>query len=101
MFDQPFTDGTCLYYSYAVEQYVETKRQDKDGNVETDRSWQTTSSHRLAAPFYLDDGTGSRSLLVAIVLPVCNGSDARRCHRLLETPADRAYKVGRPRIGRP
>jgi len=58
VFDQPFTDGTCLYYRYAVEQYVERKTRDKDGNVETERTWTTTSSHSLAAPFYLDDGTG-------------------------------------------
>lgn len=58
VFDQPFTDGTCLYYSYAVKQYVEKKERDDEGNVQTKRSWQTTSSHRLAAPFYLDDGTG-------------------------------------------
>ena len=58
VFDQPFTDGKCLYYSYAVKQYVETKEKDKDGKTKTKRSWETTSSHSLAAPFNLDDGTG-------------------------------------------
>jgi len=58
IFDQPFTDGKCLYYSYAVKQYVETVEEDEDGNREKERTWETTSSHRLAAPFNLDDGTG-------------------------------------------
>ncbi len=57
-FDQPFTDGECLYYSYKVEQYVEEVEKDDDGNTKKKRSWETTSSHSLAAPFYLDDGTG-------------------------------------------
>jgi len=64
VFDQPFTDGTCLYYRYAVKQYVEKKKRDEDGNVETERTWSTTSSQNLAAPFYLDDGTG-KVLVVA------------------------------------
>lgn len=58
VFDQPFTDGTCLYYSYKIEQYVEKTERDDDGNKEKKRTWQTTSSHSLAAPFDLDDGTG-------------------------------------------
>lgn len=57
-FDQPFTDGKCLYYSYKIEQYVEKKEKDDDGNTKTKRSWETTSSHSLAAAFELDDGTG-------------------------------------------
>ncbi len=58
VFDQPFADGKCLYYSYAVKQYVEKKEKDDDGKTKTKRTWQTTSSHSMAAPFLLDDGTG-------------------------------------------
>ncbi len=65
-FDQPFTDGKCLYYSYAVKQYVEKEEKDDDGKTKKKRSWQTTSSHSLAAPFFLDDGTGE-------ILVVANG----------------------------
>jgi hypothetical protein len=58
VFDQPFTDGECLYFSYEIEQYEEEQVPDDDGGTETERSWNTTSSQSLAAPFSLDDGTG-------------------------------------------
>lgn len=58
VFDQPFTEGKCLYYSYAVKQLVEREVTNDEGERETERDWETISSHSLAAPFYLDDGTG-------------------------------------------
>lgn len=62
-FDRPFTDGKCLYYSYEIEQYEKERVQDDDGGTKTERSWNTTSSHSLAAPFHLEDETGE--ILVA------------------------------------
>lgn len=64
VFDQPFTSGKCLYYSYSVEQEVERTVKDDDGKTKKERKWETISSHSLAAPFYLDDGTG-KILVVA------------------------------------
>lgn len=58
VFDQPFTPGKCLYYKYSVQEEREWKERNKDGETETKRQWKTVSSHSLAAPFYLDDGTG-------------------------------------------
>jgi DNA/RNA endonuclease YhcR with UshA esterase domain len=57
-FDQPFTEGECLFYSYEIEQYEKKRTTDSDGNTETERTWNTTSSHSIAAPFYLEDDTG-------------------------------------------
>ena len=57
-FDNPITDGTCVYYNYSVEEEREWKEKNDDGKTETKRQWNTVSSHSLAAPFYLDDGTG-------------------------------------------
>ena len=57
-FDQPFTDGECVYYSYSVAEEREWKERNDDGKMETKREWKTVSSQTLAAPFYLDDGTG-------------------------------------------
>lgn len=64
VFDQPFTGGKCLYYSYSVQQEVERKVKDDDGKTKTERKWQTISSQTLAAPFYLEDETG-KILVVA------------------------------------
>lgn len=63
-FDQPFTEGKCLFYSYEVEQYEKKRTTDSDGNTETERTWNTTSSHAIATPFYLEDDTGEM-LIVA------------------------------------
>lgn len=52
IFDQPFTDGECLYASYKVREYHEYNDDDKDDE------WKTIFSKTLAPPFYLDDGTG-------------------------------------------
>lgn len=57
-FDQPFTDGKCLFFSYQIAQYEEKQVHDDDGGTDTERTWNTTSSQSLAAPFNLDDGTG-------------------------------------------
>ena len=52
IFEQPFTDGECLYASYKVREYHEYNDDDKDDE------WKTIFSKTLAPPFYLDDGTG-------------------------------------------
>jgi len=64
VFDQPFTEGKCLYFSYSVQQEVERKVKDDDGKTKTERNWETISSQTLAAPFYLEDETG-KILVVA------------------------------------
>lgn len=57
-FDQPLTGGKCVYYRYSIQEEREWKEKNDDGETETKREWKTVSSHSLAAPFYLDDGTG-------------------------------------------
>lgn len=52
IFEQPFTDGECLYADIEVEEYREYN--DEDRNDE----WVTIFSKTLAPAFYLDDGTG-------------------------------------------
>lgn len=53
VFDRPFTDGKCLYASYSIEEYREDP--DPDNN---NKDWETVLSNTVAAPFYVDDGTG-------------------------------------------
>jgi len=77
VFDQPFTDGKCLFFSYQIEQYVKEVTTDEDGNREVEKTWETTSSQSLAAPFYLDDGTG-KILVVANAGPDFNISDENK-----------------------
>jgi hypothetical protein len=77
VFDKPFTDGKCLFFSYEVEQYVRERTTDSDGNTQTEKKWETTSSQSLAAPFYLDDGTG-QILVVANAGPDFEISDENK-----------------------
>lgn len=49
-FDQPFTDGTCLYASWEIEEYT---KDDED-----DWSWDTVESGAYTGPFSLEDETG-------------------------------------------
>ena len=51
VYDQPFTEGQCVYYEYKVKEYKEDS--DDDG-----KSWQTIESNEASEPFYVDDGTG-------------------------------------------
>jgi hypothetical protein len=77
VFDQPFTDGKCLFFSYEVEQYVKERTTDSEGNTETEKKWETTSSQSLAAPFYVDDDTG-QILVVANAGPDFEISDENK-----------------------
>ena len=51
VYDQPFSEGQCVYYEYEVKEYREDS--DDDG-----KSWQTIQRGESAEPFYIDDGTG-------------------------------------------
>lgn len=53
VFDQPFTDGTCLYGEYKVREYKEYPNDD-----DKDDEWKTIERGSFGAPFYIDDGTG-------------------------------------------
>jgi len=50
VYDQPFTDGQCIYAEFTVMEYQES---DDD-----DSSWETIQSDSVSVPFYIDDGTG-------------------------------------------
>lgn len=63
VFDEPFTNGKCLYYSYSVKEQREIETTDEDGNKQKEKKWYTISSDSLAAPFYVDDGTGEMLVL--------------------------------------
>jgi hypothetical protein len=54
--DRPFTEGKCLYASYTIKEYRED-HSDNDNN-NNNKEWKTILSNTVAAPFYLDDGTG-------------------------------------------
>jgi hypothetical protein len=51
MYDQPFTEGQCVYCEYEVKEYKESG--DDDG-----KSWQTIDSGSYGTSFLVDDGTG-------------------------------------------
>lgn len=53
VYDQPFTDGQCVYAEFTVKEY---KRYPHDDDKE-DR-WETVQSGSFSAPFFIDDGTG-------------------------------------------
>jgi hypothetical protein len=50
VYDQPFTEGQCVYCEYEVKEYK------KSGD--DDKSWQTIDSGSYGTSFYVDDGTG-------------------------------------------
>jgi len=53
VFDQPFTDGQCVYADFSVEEYREYPHDD-----DRDDQWETVQSETVSAPFFVDDGTG-------------------------------------------
>jgi hypothetical protein len=53
LYDQPFTEGQCVYAEYEVREYREYPNDD-DKN---DR-WETVETGSFATPFSVDDGTG-------------------------------------------
>lgn len=52
VYDQPFTEGRCVYGEYEVEEYRESSDDDDS------KSWETIGSGTFGVPFYIDDGTG-------------------------------------------
>lgn len=52
VFDQPFSEGQCVYAEFKVREYEESDDDDEDD------SWETVQSGTRSAPFYIDDGTG-------------------------------------------
>lgn len=54
VFEQPFTDGECLYVNYRIKE-----RQKKHTDDGTEYEWVTLDSGEFGTPFQLDDGTGS------------------------------------------
>jgi hypothetical protein len=64
VFDQPFTEGKCLYYKYEILQYSK-------GEQEDNYNWEPIHTHQLAAPFMLDDGTDE------ILVAANGGADVR------------------------
>lgn len=64
VFDQPFTDGKCLYYKYEILQYSK-------GTQDENYNWEPIHTHQLAAPFMLDDGTDE------ILVAANGGADIR------------------------
>lgn len=53
IFDQPFTDGQCVYADFTVREYKEYPNDD-----DKDDQWETVQSDTVSTPFYVDDGTG-------------------------------------------
>lgn len=53
-FDQPFSEGRCVYREWKVEEYKED-HSDDDNNT---KEWKTHSSGSDAAAFYLEDEAG-------------------------------------------
>lgn len=53
IYDQPFTDGQCVYADFTVREY---KRYPNDDDK--DDQWETVQSDSFSIPFYIEDGTG-------------------------------------------
>lgn len=53
VFDQPFTEGQCVYGEYKVREYRENSNDDDE-----DPEWKTIEKGSFGTPFYIDDGTG-------------------------------------------
>lgn len=53
IYDQPFTEGQCVYCEYTVREYKEYPNDD-----DKDDHWETVDSGTLGSSFYIDDGTG-------------------------------------------
>jgi hypothetical protein len=52
VYDQPFTEGRCVYGELKVKEYRDTADDDND------KEWKTVQTDSFSAPFYIDDGTG-------------------------------------------
>jgi len=52
VYDQPFTEGRCIYGEFKIREYKRTADDDND------REWKTVQKDSFSAPFYVDDGTG-------------------------------------------
>ncbi|MFW6153469.1 MAG: GIDE domain-containing protein [Halobacteriota archaeon] len=57
-FDQPFTEGTCLYRDWTIEERRTQTRRTKDGRTKQEKKWVTIDSGTDVAPFYVEDDTG-------------------------------------------
>ena len=53
VYDQPFTEGRCVYGEYKVREYKEYPNDD-----DKDDRWETVDSGSFGCPFYIDDETG-------------------------------------------
>lgn len=53
VFDQPFTEGRCVYGEYKVREYRENA-----GDDDEDPEWKTIEKGSFGTPFLVDDGTG-------------------------------------------
>lgn len=53
VFDQPFTDGQCVYAKLEVQEYKEYPHDD-----DKDDRWETVQTETLETPFYIQDETG-------------------------------------------
>lgn len=53
VYDQPFTEGQCVYGEFKVREYKEDHSDD-----DNDKSWQTIQQESFKTRFYIDDGTG-------------------------------------------
>ncbi|ERH10727.1 MAG: hypothetical protein J07HX64_02505 [halophilic archaeon J07HX64] len=52
VYDQPFTEGQCIYGEFKLREYKDTPDDDND------KQWKTVQKDSFSAPFYVDDGTG-------------------------------------------
>lgn len=50
-FEQPFTEGECVYAWYTIEEYRPTSESDE-------RTWQTIGYNEFVTPFYVQDENG-------------------------------------------
>lgn len=53
VYDQPFTEGQCVYGEFRVREYREYPNDD-----DKDDQWETIQSDSFSTDFYIDDGTG-------------------------------------------
>lgn len=53
-FDQPFTEGQCVYAEFKVKEYRDDPSDDDNG-----KEWDTIQSETVSEPFYIDDETGT------------------------------------------
>ena len=52
VYDQPFTEGRCVYGELRVKEYEDTADDDND------KQWKTVQTDSFSAPFYIEDDTG-------------------------------------------